>query len=638
MGSVRPAVPLALVALAIGAASASAATNVISTVAGNGTAGPAGDNGPATAAQLAIPVGVTPIPGGGYYIADQSNSKIRKVAADGTITTVAGTGTPGPGGDGGPALQAEFNAPSDVAIMPDGSLLVADANNNRIRRIGTDGIITTVAGTGTPGSAGDNGPATAAQLSFPAGLDVAADGTFFIADNDSHKIRAVGPDGVIRTYAGNGTPGGGGDGGFATLANLAGPADVELTADGGFLISELDGHRVRKVGPDNKISLAAGTGTGGFSGDPGQAKSAQIKAPLQLAAAADGSFLIADSGNNRIRRVAGDGVITTVAGNGTAGGLGDGSPATAAELNRPFGIAIDAGNDYLIADTFNHRVRKVDAGDPPPVDEPPEEPPPPPPPPPQQHVGPTARVAASPNPSCTGVPTKLDGSASTPGSSPIVSYRFYHFQREASSKIDTPFNYERTLYEGSASVHNTVFTWNYFATVRWFESYPGRDPVYLILKVTDANGLTDEADTTINFVQKNSNESRAGCPSNTVNEVLRAFILPGKTFDSLAVEKKAYAVKIPCNSYYWCIGTVTAVTKTLRVRTSAKFKPVRVLGGPVSVPPKSRRKARGRLTRRGYRLLRKNRKLPVRVTVRLYSPTGKLVKTVGDTTLKLPRR
>jgi hypothetical protein len=358
---------LAVVALAFLPGSARAATNTISTVAGNGTAGFAGDGGPVSASQLNTPLSVSPTPDGGYLIADQGNNRVRRVAPDDTITTVAGNGTAGSTGDGGPATEAELAAPSDAEMLPDGSILIADSNNNEVRRVAPNGTITTVVGNAALGAgfSGDGSPATAAKLAFPTDIAVASDGTYYISDNDNNRVRVVSPNGIINTYAGGGGAGLG-DGGPANQAQLNGPSSVSLIPGGGLLIAELDGNRIRRVASNGTISTVAGDGVAGYNGDNIAATSAELNKPGRVVAASDGSFLIADSFNNRIRRVSPAGVISTVAGDGTAGSAGDGGPATAAELNEPLGLAINAGNDYLIADSLNHRVRVVDAGNPPP--------------------------------------------------------------------------------------------------------------------------------------------------------------------------------------------------------------------------------------------------------------------------------
>lgn len=314
-----------------------------------------------------MPIGVTALPDGGYLIASQGGSVVRRVHPDGTIATVAGSGTTGYTGDGGPATSATMNSPTSAAMTADGGYLIADSNNNVIRRVAPDGTMSTVVsavGAGA-GFGGDGGPATAAKLAFPAGIVVQPDGGYLIADNDNNRVRRVAPDGTISTVAGGGGAGLG-DGGPATAATLSGPGGLALTADGGYLITEIDANRVRKVSADGTITTVAGTGTAGSTGDGGPATSATVSGPTGVAAEPDGGFLIADEPNHRIRSVAPDGTISTLAGT-TSGFSGDGGPPAAAQLNTPFGVAVGPGGDILIADTGNQRIRQIDADPPPPV-------------------------------------------------------------------------------------------------------------------------------------------------------------------------------------------------------------------------------------------------------------------------------
>jgi Ca2+-binding RTX toxin-like protein len=351
-GALAGAAAVALVA--VGAPTALSAQGEITTAAGT-TQGLAGDGGQASAAQLDSPTGVAPTADGGFLIADTFNHRIRRVAPNGVITTAAGT-TGGLSGDGGQASAAQLNSPFGVAPTADGGFLIADQGNHRIRRVAPNGVISTAAGT-TSGLSGDGGQASAAQLNSPGGVAPTADGGFLIADRYNHRIRRVAPDGVISTAAGS-TQGLSGDGGQASAAQLNSPGGVAPTADGGFLIADQGNDRIRRVAPSGVISTAAGT-TGGLSGDGGQASAAQLNFPNAVAPTADGGYLIADSGNHRIRRVAPDGVISTAA--GTTGGLsGDGGQASAAQLDTPFGVAPTADGGFLIADTGNHRIRAVE--------------------------------------------------------------------------------------------------------------------------------------------------------------------------------------------------------------------------------------------------------------------------------------
>jgi hypothetical protein len=284
------------------------------------------------------------------------------VFADGTIKTVAGTGWFGDSGDGGPATAASFKDPIGVAVLPDGSFLIADAGAGRVRRVSPTGIITTVAGNGTRGFSGDGGPATAAEIFDPNGLAVMPDGGFLIADGD-YVVRRVFPDGTITTVAGTGVQGFSGDGGPATAAQLNLPYSVAVTPDGGFLIADSGNRRVRRVSPTGIITTVAGTGVQGSSGDGGAATAAQLNDPTGLATTPDGGFLIADFFGNRVRRVSPTGVITTVAGTGALAVLrnGDGGPATAANIDLPFAVALTPSGGFVFSEEGNAAVRFVDS-------------------------------------------------------------------------------------------------------------------------------------------------------------------------------------------------------------------------------------------------------------------------------------
>ena len=330
---------------------------LITTVAGDGNRGYSGDGGPATFAKLASPSGVAVDSSGNLFIVDSENHRVRKVASNGVISTVTGTANMGNYGPG----------PSGIAVDAAGNLFIADSDNNRVRKVTPGGVASTVAGNGVGGFGGDGGAAISAQLSSPGGVSVDATGNLFIADTGNNRIRKVTPAGVISTVAGNGTVVGyGGDGGPATSAQLHGPYGVAVDAAGNLFIADRDNCRIRKVTPGGVISTVAGNGTGGFSGDGGPATSAQLAAPHGVAVDAAGNLFIADYANNRIRMVTPDGIIRTVAGNGTMGFSGDGGPATSAQLFQPGGVAVDAAGNLFIADTFNNRVRKVTLKAPPP--------------------------------------------------------------------------------------------------------------------------------------------------------------------------------------------------------------------------------------------------------------------------------
>ncbi|MEK4358706.1 S-layer homology domain-containing protein [Paenibacillus sp. FSL M7-1455] len=334
----------------------------ISTVAGNGTAGSSGDGGAAWMAQLNYPYGVAVDSGGNLYIADTLNHRVRKVDASGNINTVAGNGTAGSSGDGGAAASAQLNKPFGVAVDSGGNLYIADTLNHRVRKVDTSGNISTVAGNGTAGSSGDGGAAASAQLNKPYGVAVDSGGNLYIADTFNHRIRKVDASGNISTVAGTGTAGNPGEGEFATSANIKYPYGVAVDSGGNlFYVADDGSSRVRKVDASGKISTVAGNGTAGSSGDGGAAALAQLYLPYGVAVDSGGNLYIADTYNQRVRKVDASGNISTVAGNGTAGSSGDGGAAALAQLNFPFGVAVDSGGILYIADTNNNRVRKVAA-------------------------------------------------------------------------------------------------------------------------------------------------------------------------------------------------------------------------------------------------------------------------------------
>ena len=336
-----------------------AATNVINTVAGTGTAGYNGDGIAATAAQLSVPIDVAPTADGGFLIADEGNDRIRKVLG-GTITTVAGTGADADGGDG-PATQTPLKKPLGVAEMPGGGFLIADYEAHKVRRVFPDGSMQTIAGNGTAGFSGDQGPATSAQLNSPARAVPSADGGILVVDQQNQRIRKV-ANGVITTVAGNGAPGFSGDGGPATAAQLQNPEGIAALANGGFLIADTGNHRIRLVGSGGRISTIAGNGTAGSSGDGVPATSASLNAPADVAVAPNGEIVIADNFSHLIRVVDATGTIRTLAGTpDTPGFAGDGLVATSAQFNLPYGVGVDAGGDVFVADHLNHRVRRIDS-------------------------------------------------------------------------------------------------------------------------------------------------------------------------------------------------------------------------------------------------------------------------------------
>jgi trimeric autotransporter adhesin len=344
-----------------------AASGLIFTVAGNGSAGFSGDGGPATAAQLSDDAaGVALDASDDLYVADEGNYRVRLVnAASGNIATIAGDGTAAFGGNGGAAPAAQLSTPFGAVADPSGDLLFADANNQVIWEIyaGT-GVIVTVAGNGTPGYSGDGGLAGAAQLHTPHGVAVDTYGNVYIADTENHVIRFVNAaSGVITTVVGNGTSGYSGDGGPATAAQLSLPYGIALDLNDNLYIADYENHVIREVSATTGlISTIAGDGTAGYSGNGGPAISAQLDAPAAVAVDQAGNVYIVDQGNNCVRAVkAASGDIAAFAGTQAPGYSGDGGPASSAQLSAPFGVTLDGGENVYIADFGNNRIRRVDA-------------------------------------------------------------------------------------------------------------------------------------------------------------------------------------------------------------------------------------------------------------------------------------
>ena len=334
---------------------------VISTVAGSGERGFGGDDGPAADAQLRDPTSVAVDGAGSLFIADWGNHRIRKVDSTGVVSTAAGTGE---FGDGRPAVTAQLSDPTGVAADGAGNLFIADSSDHRIRKVDSSGVIGTVAGGGVLGvfDFGDGRPAVDAQLRSPTGVAADGAGNPLIAEEGSHRIRKVDSAGVISTVAGGGFGGGfGGDGGPAVDAQLSSPTGVAADEAGNLLIADRGNHRIRKVDSAGVISTVAGSGERGFGGDDGPAADAQLSAPYSVAADGAGNLFIADTDNDRIRKVDSAGVISTVAGSGEPGFGGDGGPAADAQLRDPTSVAVDGAGNLFIADRGNHRIRKVDS-------------------------------------------------------------------------------------------------------------------------------------------------------------------------------------------------------------------------------------------------------------------------------------
>jgi sugar lactone lactonase YvrE len=335
--------------------------NNISTFAGNSGYGFAGDGGPATSAQLSAPRGIAVDSGGNLYLADRWNNRIRKIAG-GNLTTIAGNGLGSFGGDGGSPANAQLSAPDGVATDKAGNVYISDLLNNRVRMVSPAGVISTIAGNGLSGFSGDGGAATSAQLSQPAGLAVDAAGNLYIADSNNGAIRKVTPGGIISTVAGTGgTFGFSGDGGAATSAKMMAPFAVTLDSQGNLYIADYYGWIRKVTASTGVISTLAGNGTIGYSGDGGAATSAQFYNPLGVAVDSSGNVYVADSNNGAVRMIQ-NGIITTIAGNGTLSYAGDGAPASFAQFSQITSVAVDAQGNVYVADTGNNAIRLFPLG------------------------------------------------------------------------------------------------------------------------------------------------------------------------------------------------------------------------------------------------------------------------------------
>ena len=371
---------------------------IISTIAGTGTAGFSGDGSAASKAQMNFPTGIAIDGSGNLYIADFLNLRVRKIDSSGNINSVAGNGVLSFSGDGGPALNAQLNAPQGLAVDSAGNLYISDTNNNVVRKVARNGTITTfagslnaprglavdsadnvyiadslnakvlkvtpggtvttVAGSGTPGFGGDGAAASSAQLNLPTGVAVDTAGNLYIADFGNNRIRKVAA-GTITTVAGNGNSGYGGDGGQAVNATLFTPQGVAVDAAGNLYIADTGNWVVRLVTIGGVITTIAGTNSAGFSGDGGPAPRAQLSSPNAIALDALGNIYVAD-GNNRVRQIVyPNGIINTIAGNGTQGYSGDGGVAVNAQLNAPLAAAMDSSGNLYIADSANNAVRAL---------------------------------------------------------------------------------------------------------------------------------------------------------------------------------------------------------------------------------------------------------------------------------------
>ena len=337
---------------------ARARPGTITTIAGTGQVGFWGEGVPATEALLNQPYNLALGPDGSVYFGDYNNHRVRRVDPSGVITTVAGTGEAGDAGDGRSAVLAQLRYPLGVAVGRDGSVYIADTGNDRVRVVRPDQTLSTFAGTGEMGFGGDGGPAMQALLNTPAGVAVDQANAVYIADRDNHCIRRVTAEGSISTVAGTGSPGYTGDGGPAPQAQLHAPTGVALGPAGSLYITDAANWRVRWVTTNGLITTVAGNGDFNYSGDGGPAVRAGIGL-RDVASGPDRALYIADYLNHRVRRVGPDGTITTRAGTGERGYGGDGGDARQARFDFPGGLALDAAGSLYIGDSHNARIRKI---------------------------------------------------------------------------------------------------------------------------------------------------------------------------------------------------------------------------------------------------------------------------------------
>ncbi len=328
-------------------------------IAGMGDYGSPPDGVPAEEAPLDGPIGVAVDRGGNLYIAEEGAYRVRMVDREGKIRVVAGTGERGVLVDGMPARDAKLTDPVAVAVDPSGRVWIAEYASHRIRRVDRNGTITSVAGDGQPGYNGEGLPMYATQLHFPRALAADGAGNIFVADSLNHRVRRISPGGPVFTVAGSGIRGYAGDGGHAVLAQFDRPSGVAVDREGNLFIADRNNHVIRQVTSEGYLHTMAGTGAPGYSGDGGPATAARLNYPSAVAVDSQGRVWIADTNNHRVRMIAQDGVIETVAGDGNPGYSGDGGPAESARLRYPSGIAVTGDGTVYIADLDNRRIRRL---------------------------------------------------------------------------------------------------------------------------------------------------------------------------------------------------------------------------------------------------------------------------------------
>ena len=331
---------------------------VICTVAGTGLRQFDGDGRQARETSLYNPLDVEFDRRGRPLILDWNNLRVRRINGDGTVETVIGQDFEGAAEEGALAVDTPLHHPGDLEIDAAGNIYIASNHISNVIRLGVDDRVSVVAGTDQYGYEGDGGPALEAVLSAPFGVLPAGDGGFYISDTEAHVVRHVDAAGIITTVAGNGSRGFSGDGGPGPGAQLDGPTRLRLDGEGRLYICDTRNHRIRRLDAHGTISTVAGTGDPGFAGDGGPALEAQLNSPFDLRFAGGGLY-IADSGNNAVRRIGADGAIATAVGTGEAGFSGDEGEARLCTLNRPSAIAFASDGSLWIADTFNQRIRRV---------------------------------------------------------------------------------------------------------------------------------------------------------------------------------------------------------------------------------------------------------------------------------------
>jgi sugar lactone lactonase YvrE len=337
---------------------------IVTTIAGNGTAGYTGDGGMATACELDAPSFIAFGVLGGFgvlYVDDAYNNRMRQIKIGGIIRCVAGNGTAGYSGDGGQATAAELNNPGGMTTDKHGNVYFAELNNGVVRKFNNLGIIKTIGGDGGTSFYGDGGLATNASFNTPHNVAIDTIGNVFVCDQWNHCIRKIDTAGYISTVAGTPmTSGFSGDGGAATDAKLSYPNYVRTDTLGNLFITDNGNQRIRKVTPDGVIHTIAGNGSVGYSGDGGPATLASLNYPGGIEMDSYGNIYIGDAYNNRVRCISG-GTIFTIGGTGAVGYTGDGGPATAATFNKPSDIAVDNYNNIYVNDWFNNVIRKISA-------------------------------------------------------------------------------------------------------------------------------------------------------------------------------------------------------------------------------------------------------------------------------------